>query len=85
MTSLQKKYWGQAAVFAFFIYAALPVARPIGEFLRKYIPFHFAINILTLAVLISGLMIFLRKTYVKKFSTYFFLFLFFPLIHSSWR
>ena len=70
MMPQRKKYWTHAIIWLAIIYATLPIARPISEFLKKVIPFGFSVNILLIVVFLSVFGFSIRKVKIKLFSTY---------------
>jgi len=69
MTSRRKK-WLQASAWLVFIYATLPFARPVCEYLRKTIPFSFVINVTMVACLAVVILVLFRFLRLQKLSSY---------------
>ena len=70
MDSQRKKYWLTVLFCTLSIYATIPIARPIGTFLRKQGVLNLLVNLSTSAFFVIFL-IFLTKKHIRNFGTYF--------------
>ncbi len=74
MVSLQKKYWFTVLFCTLAIYATIPIARPIGAFLRKMGILSLLVNLSTLTFFMIFLL-FLAQKRIRNFWPYLLTFL----------
>ena len=67
--------WMLAGIWTGLIYSTLYIMRPVCEFLKQYTRFSFCINAGMAFFAVFIVLIFVRKKYIRKMSTYFLLFL----------
>lgn len=64
-----KKPWVFVALWILCIYATIPMARPVTDFLKKILPFGLLINLLALMLLACALVLIARHVTFQKLST----------------
>ena len=67
--------WMLAGIWTGLIYSTLYIVRPVCEFLKRYTWFSFSVNAGIVALIIFLAVVFVKKKYICKPSTYFLLFL----------
>lgn len=64
------KRWLPAGLWTGLIYATLAVVRPVCTFLKQFAGFSFAINTVLVLLAVLGVVIFIRKKYLRRPSSY---------------